>query len=101
MKPIWMKKAKKYYDKSPKTFRGRVDRALEELIGIFPDVGKSPNVKMMLGTDDIYRRAKSVASSGETLFRSLTSCSRIRVTVAPMGAHCIVSAGMSSTVGGW
>lgn len=49
MEPIWMKKAKKYYDKSPKTFRERVDRALEELIGIFP------NVKMMQGTDDIYR----------------------------------------------
>lgn len=55
MKPIWMKKAKKYYDKSPKSFRDRVDKAINELIGIFPEVGKSPNVKIMQGTDDIYR----------------------------------------------
>lgn len=73
MKPIWMKKAKKYYDKSPKSFRGRVDRALEELIGIFPDVGKSPNVKMMQGTDDIYRYRVGdfrilFAVIGETLY---------------------------------
>lgn len=55
MEPIWLKSAKKYYDKSPKTFQSRVDKALAELIRLFPEVGRSPNVKIMQGTDDIYR----------------------------------------------
>ena len=49
------------------------DRALEELIGIFPDVGKNPNVKMMQGADDIYRYRVGdfrilFAVIGETLY---------------------------------
>lgn len=50
-----MKKAKKYYDKSPKNFQARVDRAIQELVELFPEVSKSGNVKMMQGTDDIFR----------------------------------------------
>ena len=53
--PIWMKKAKKYYDKSPGNFQKRVDNAIQELVELFPDVLKSGNVKEMQGTDDIFR----------------------------------------------
>lgn len=55
MKPIWMKKAKKYYDKSPKSFQKRVDNAIRELVELFPDVLRSGNVKSMQGANDIFR----------------------------------------------
>ncbi len=55
MKPIWMKDAKKYYDKAPKQLQNRIDEAIQELIEFFPNVMKSNNVKSLQGYTGFYR----------------------------------------------
>ncbi|HNY83706.1 MAG TPA: type II toxin-antitoxin system RelE/ParE family toxin [Anaerolineaceae bacterium] len=55
MKTIWMKKAQKYLDKSPKSLQKKVEAALSEIEKVFPNVLACQNVEKLQGEPNSFR----------------------------------------------